>query len=87
MRTFRVMWLRREGRATRLLMIQTPRTKSNPHRQNPGCVWLQSWGFLAQFWWDLPSYVLDLVDVSMRPVQFETRHPPQYNYLDPLPAE
>jgi len=70
-----------------MLMIQTPRTERNPHRQNPGCVWLQSWGFLARFWCDLPSYVLDLVDVAKCPVQFETRHPPQYNYLDPLPAE
>lgn len=44
--------------------------------QNLGCIWLQICGFLARFCRHLQCYVLDLVDVSMGLVQFETRHPP-----------
>jgi hypothetical protein len=42
----------------------------------PGCIRLQICGLLAQFCRDLPSYPVDLFDVVMCPVQFETRHPP-----------
>ena len=42
----------------------------------PGCNRLQICGFLARFCRDLQSYPVDIVDVAMSPVQFETRHPP-----------
>lgn len=41
-----------------------------------GCNRLQICGFLAPFCRDLPSYLVDTIDVEMRPVQFETRYPP-----------
>ncbi len=41
----------------------------------PGCVRLQICGLLAQFCRDLQNYLVDIVDVAMSPVQFETRHP------------
>ena len=42
----------------------------------PGCNRLQICVFLARFCRDLQSYLVDIVDVAMSPVQFETRHPP-----------
>ena len=42
----------------------------------PGCVRLQVCGLLARFCRDLQNYLVDIVDVAMSPVQFETRHPP-----------
>ena len=42
----------------------------------PGCNRLQICVFLARFCRDLQSYLVDIVDVVMSPVQFETRHPP-----------
>lgn len=47
----------------------------------PGCNRLQICGFLARFYRDLQSYLVDIVDVAMDPVQFETRHPPHILFL------
>ena len=41
-----------------------------------GCNRLQICVFLARFCRVLPSYLVDIFDVEMDPVQFETRHPP-----------
>jgi hypothetical protein len=58
-----------------------PRPEISLDRQDLGCIRLQICGFLALFFRHLQRYVLDLVDVSMGLVQFETRHPPQYRSL------
>ena len=42
----------------------------------PGCNRLRICVFLALFCRNLQSYLVDIVDVVMSPVQFETRHPP-----------
>ena len=41
----------------------------------PGCNRLRICGWLARFCRDLQSYLVDIVDVVMSPMQFETRHP------------
>ena len=46
--------------------------------QNLGCNRLQICEFLARFCRDMPSQPLELVDVSMDRMNFETRHPPQF---------
>lgn len=49
-----------------------------------GCNRLRICVFLARFCRDLQSYLVDIVDVVMGPVQFETRHPPhtpRHNFL------
>jgi hypothetical protein len=42
----------------------------------PGCTRLQICGLFARFCRDLQNYLVDILDVAMGPVQFETRHPP-----------
>jgi len=42
----------------------------------PGCNRLQICGLFARLCRDLQSYLVDIVDVPLVPVQFETRHPP-----------
>jgi hypothetical protein len=68
---------RRQGRARRVLMTGPPWMEASLEGPIPGCVRLQICGLFARFCRDLQSYVIDIVDVAMSPVQFETRHPPQ----------
>jgi hypothetical protein len=46
----------------------------------PGCNRLQICGLLARFCRSLPSYLLDLVDLQVGPMKFETRHPPHCSF-------
>lgn len=66
------------GKGRRILMTQSPWMEARLEDPIPGCNRLQICGFLARFCRDLPIYLVDIVDVAMSPVQFETRHPPQY---------
>ena len=45
----------------------------------PDCNRLQICGLIARFCRDLQSYLVEIVDVAMGPVQFETRHSPHSN--------
>ncbi len=57
-------------------MAHLPWMEASVEGPIPGCNRLQICGLFAQFCRDLPSYLVDIVDVTMSPVQFETRHPP-----------
>lgn len=59
-----------------MLMTHPPWMEASLEGPIPGCIRLQICGFFARSCRDLPSYVFDLVDVSMSAVQFETRRPP-----------
>jgi len=59
-----------------MLMAHPPWMEASLEGPIPGCNRLQICGFLARFYRDLQSYRIDIVDVAMLPVQFETRHPP-----------
>lgn len=52
----------------------------------PGCNRLHICGLFALFCPDLQSYPVDLVDVPLFPVQFETRHPPHISLHGSLAA-
>jgi hypothetical protein len=57
-------------------MTDPPWMEASLESPIPGCNRLQICVFLARFCRDLQSYPVDIVDVAMSPVQFETRHPP-----------
>jgi hypothetical protein len=67
------------GRARRLLMTDPSLMEASLEGPIPGCNRLQICGLLARFCRDLQNYPVDIVDVSMSPVQFETRHSPHSN--------
>ncbi len=52
----------------------------------PGCNRLQICGWFALFCLDLQSYLVDLVDVVVSPVQFETRHLPDTDVSEFFPS-
>lgn len=62
-------------------MAHLPWMEASVEGPIPGCNRLQICGLFAQFCRDLPSYLVDIVDVTMSPVQFETRHPPHTDYV------
>lgn len=62
-------------------MAHLPWMEASVEGPIPGCNRLQICGLFAQFCRDLPSYLVDIVDVTMSPVQFETRHPPHLPIL------
>lgn len=57
-------------------MTHPPWMEASLESPIPGCNRLQICGLFARFCRDLQSYLVDIVDVAMSPVQFETRHPP-----------
>ena len=57
-------------------MTHPPWTEAGLEGPIPGCNRLQICVLLAWFCRDLQSYLVDIVDVAMSLVQFETRHPP-----------
>jgi hypothetical protein len=59
-----------------MLMTHSPWMELILAGQIPGCNRLQFCELFALFCRDLQSYPVDIVDVAMSPVQFETRHPP-----------
>lgn len=67
-------------------MAHLPWMEASVEGPIPGCNRLQICGLFAQFCRDLPSYLVDIVDVTMSPVQFETRHPPHADLPSFLPS-
>lgn len=61
-----------------MLMTDPLWMEASPEGPIPGCNRLQICGLFARFCRDLQSYLVDIVDVPMSPVQFETRHPPHF---------
>jgi len=68
------------------LMIHPRRSEMGLDGRILGCNRLQICGFLARFCCDLPIYLVDIVDVAMSPVQFETRHPPHEAHWSRQPS-
>lgn len=62
------------NRARRVLMTHPLWMEASLEGPIPGCVRLQICGVLARFCRDLQNYLVDIVDVTMSPVQFKNTH-------------